>query len=599
MIRFFQLLCLLVLLAVPLVQQWTPLEIIKLKVFDSFVSEQEPSNYFSIINITEDDIAKEGGYPFSRQTLAEIQIELLKKGAIGVGWVMAFPQPDRFGGDEQFADALGYAPSVLAMFENDNGDYPETTGTVILGDDIGGYEATGVIQNIDILKNSATQGIAIAPTDVDQLVRRMPLLMRTPDGWVSAYGTEVLKVLANADTYVIKTNLNGIEEVRVRGIPPVPTDSLGRKWISWVDTPQFSLSEIRTLCEGLCAINNIEGRFVFIGVTAKGVMPQVATPVGLLEPHKIQAALAESILIQDSPKIPDYSLALELGIFLASVALIWAFINLFGITLGVSSAGLIMALTASYGVYTIGSGVLIDVTWALISQFITGTTAFYLRFREQYKLRQQIKKQFEHYLDPRQVKELQKNPDLLKLGGEKKEATFLFTDVRGFTAMSETLDPQEVTFIMNKALTAQQEAVQKHGGMVDKYIGDAMMAIFNAPLDLLNHPKIAVDCAKDIIKNMEELNKELESKNLPSIAIGIGINTGEAVIGNMGSSSRFDYTAIGDAVNTAARLESGTKEAGVSVLIGEKTELFCGYTLNSLPSIQVKGKEKPLKIFTF
>ena len=593
MIRFFQLLCLLVLLAVPLVQQWTPLEIIKLKVFDSFVAEQQPSNYFSILSINEEDIAREGGYPLPRQRLAEIHLELLNSGALGVGWVIAFPQPDRFGGDAEFAQVLSYAPSVLAMFENDNGEYPPTTGTVVMGDDVGGFKAQGVIENIDLLKNNATQGIAIAPTDVDQLVRRMPLLMRTPDGWVSAYGTEVLKVLANADTYVIKTNPNGVEEVRVRGIPPVPTDSLGRKWISWVDTPEFTLNELYNEAP------DIEGRFVFVGITAKGIMPQVATPAGLLEPHKIQAALAESILIQDSPKIPDYALALELGIFLASVALIWAFINLFGITLGITSAGLILALTASYGVYTIGSGVLIDVTWALISQFITGTTAFYLRFREQYKLRQQIKKQFEHYLDPRQVKELQKNPDLLKLGGEKKEATFLFTDVRGFTAMSEALDPQEVTFIMNKALTAQQEAVQKHGGMVDKYIGDAMMAIFNAPLDLLNHPKIAVDCAKDIIKNMEELNKELESKSLPSIAIGIGINTGEAVIGNMGSSSRFDYTAIGDAVNTAARLESGTKEAGVSVLIGEQTELFCGYTLKPLSPIQVKGKEKPLKIFTF
>jgi len=582
---------LLVLLAIPLVYQSTPTEILKLKTFDALIEEQKPSGYFSILNITEEDITKEGGYPLSRQTLADIQIELLKKGAIGVGWVLAFPQPDRFGGDEKFAEALSYSPSVLAMFEHDNNEYPQTIGTVILGNDTGGIRATGVVENIPILRDSASQGIAVARTEVDSLVRRLPLLLRTPDGWVPAYGTEVLKILAGADTYVIKTNDNGLEQIRVKGLPPVSVDSFGRKWVSWTDTPQLSLSEMRVLCQGVCAENNIEGRFVFVGVTAKGVMPQVATPAGLLEPHKIQAALAESILVQNSPYIPDYALALELFIFIASVGLIWAFISYLGVTWGVSLALLTMALTGIYGAYTISTGVLIDVTWSLISQFIAGAIAFYLRFREQYKLRQQIKKQFEHYLDPRQVKRLQKDPSLLKLGGEKRRCTFLFTDVRGFTALSETLEPEQVTEIMNKALTIQSDAVQKHGGMVDKYIGDAMMAIFNAPMDLLHHERIAVECAKEIQENIIKADIGVE--------IGVGVNTGEAVIGNMGSDTRFDYSAIGDAVNTAARLESATKEAGVNILIGEKTELYCGHRLKQLKPIKVKGKEKPLKIYTF
>jgi len=282
-----------------------------------------------------------------------------------------------------------------------------------------------------------------------------------------------------------------------------------------------------------------------------------------------------------------------------SVALVWVVLYVFGITLGLISGATIMALTAYLGFYFISAGILIDFTWSFISQFITATVAFYLRFRQQFKLRQQIKKQFEHYLDPRQVKQLQKNPELLKLGGEKRTATFLFTDVRGFTSMSERLDPQEVTYIMNRALTAQQSAVQKHGGMVDKYIGDAMMAIFNAPLDMKNHAQKACDCALDIQINMDVLNEELEAKNLPEIAIGIGINTGTAVIGNMGSENRFDYTAIGDAVNTAARLESGTKEAGVDVLIGQKTAKNCKYVLKLLEPIYVKGKEKPLKVWTW
>ena len=563
-------------------------EILKLKTFDSFVKDKEESGNFVVLNITEEDIANEGGYPLSRQTLAQIHINLLRKGAMGVGWVMAFPQPDRFGGDFEFTEALKFSPSVLAMFEG-KGEYPPTSGTVILGpEDTGGMMATGVIQNIDVLKYNASQGIAVARTDADNLIRRLPLLMRTPDGWVSSYGTEVLKVLAGADTYVIRTNDNGVEEVRVKGLPPVKTDSLGRKWISWVVPRETSLAEM-----------DVENRFVFVGFTAKGIMPQLATPVGLLEPHKIQAALAESILIQDSPYIPDYALALEILIFLFSVVFVWLVLNVFGITWGISFFALVFVSTAFYGVFTIQKGILLDVTWSLISQFITAAVAFYLRFREQYKLRQQIKKQFEHYLDPRQVKQLQDNPDLLKLGGEKRYATFLFTDVRGFTSMSERLEPEEVTYIMNKALTAQQKAVQKHGGMVDKYIGDAMMAIFNAPLDQDFHENKAIDCALDIQKNMEDLNIEMAEKDLPPVAIGIGINTGYAVIGNMGSESRFDYTAIGDAVNTGARLESGTKEAGVDLLIGYNTAIKSDYRLRLLEPLKVKGKDKPLEIYTW
>ena len=335
---------------------------------------------------------------------------------------------------------------------------------------------------------------------------------------------------------------------------------------------------------------NVNGKFVIVGVTAAGVMPQIATPIGLLEPHKIQAALAESILIQDSPYIPDYSLAVEILIYLLSVTLIWLVLIRFGITLGIALGFTIMLSTGSLGYYLIQKSLLIDVTWSLISQFIAGSTAFYLRFREQYKLRQQIKKQFEHYLDPRQVKLLQSNPSLLKLGGEKKYCTFLFTDVRGFTSLSEKLEPEEVTHIMNKALTIQANAVKEYGGMVDKYIGDAMMAIFNAPIDLKDHENKAILAAQKIRADMEQSNLGID--------IGIGINSGFAIIGNMGSDTRFDYSAIGDAVNTAARLESATKDVGVDLIIGHNTKKSCNFKLELLKPIKVKGKKHSLAIYT-
>ena len=457
------------------------LEVLKLKTFDALVTEQEPSGNFTVLNITEEDVDKEGGYPFPRQRLAEIQIELLEAGAIGVGWGISFPHPDRLGGDAEFAEALSYAPSVLPLFETNNKLYPKTTGTVIMGEDTGGYEVQGVLNNIPILSEYANEGIAVAQTDVDNLVRRLPLLMRTPDGWVSAYGTEVLKVLLDSSTYIIKTNENGIEEIRVQGLPPISVDSLGRKWVSWVDTPQTTLQEM-----------DVEGTFVFVGVTAPGVMPQLATPIGLLEPHKIQAALAESILIQNSPQIPDYAAGVELLMLLASVVAVWVFINSLGITLGVFLSTCILILTSVVGVYFIKKGLLIDVTWILICQFTTGATAFYFRFRQQYKLRQLVKKQFGKYLDPRMVKKLQKNPDLCKVNGSRVNCSIIFTDLRGFTSLSESVEPEMVTYIMNNVLDVQVKAANKYYGCTDKFIGDAGMFHWNTIIPTTGSPELSL-----------------------------------------------------------------------------------------------------------
>ena len=577
-------------LSLPLILDWSALEVLRLKTFDALVQKQTPSGHFVILDITENDISKEGGWPFPRERLAEIQLDLIDRGALGVGWVIMFPQADRFGGDADFAMSLQQGTNVLAIPEYENRIYPSTDGTVILGDNpVDMITLSGHLANVSLLELSAYQGIVSAPTDVDNLIRRVPLIVQTPEGWVASFATQVLKALTGEGTYQIKTYESGIQAVRIPGLGVIPTDKYGRKWISWVNTPKTTLQDPQ-----------VDGKFVFVGVTAAGVMPQLATPDGLLNPHHIQAALAESLLLPNSPQIPADRLAYELFIFL----ILCTFALLLGrkctpVYMAAGAGVLLVSTGALEWYFVVKNSLLIDTTYSGISLVLILGQQFWLNFREQSILRQQIKKQFEHYLDPRQVKRLQDDPDILKLGGEKKEATFLFTDVRGFTSMSERLKPEEVTYVMNKALTAQQKAVQKHNGMVDKYIGDAMMAIFNAPLDLVNHPRAACDCAKDIVKNMEALNTELQAEGLPPIAIGIGVNTGEAVIGNMGSESRFDYTAIGDAVNCGARLESATKEAGVDILIGEKTESLCGYYLQELDPMPVKGKAKPLRVFTF
>ena len=565
-------------LTLPLVFNAPPLEILRLKTFDALVETPEPTGYFTILNIDEQYIDDQGGYPLPRKTLADIHLQLLQKGALGVGWVMLFPHPDRLGGDEDFAYTLSLAPSVIAMPEVDNQKYPDTHGTVILGPQVNLPEAQGFLQNIPQLKEASAQGAVSVPVDVDNLVRQIPLIQQTPEGWVASFGTEVLKILGGGNTYQIKTNENGIEMIRVKGIPPIPTDNLGKKWISWVDTPQTDLYEM-----------DVEGKFVFVGFTAKGIMPQVATPVGLLEPHKIQAALAESILLE-TPNVPEYRLLAELSLLIFFGLLISFLTHSLGVTKGIVAAIIALGSVAYLGLYFVGKNLLIDVTWTLISMFILCSQQFYLNFRTQFRLRQQIKKQFEHYLDPRQVKRLQDNPELLKLGGEKRYCTILFTDVRGFTSLSERLEPEEVTEIMNKALTIQENAVKANGGMVDKYIGDAMMAIFNAPIDLADHEDRAIATAIQIAHDIKAAELDIE--------VGIGINSDKVVVGNCGSSSRFDYTAIGDGVNLAARLESSTKEVGQDIVIGEKTMKGSSYNLKPLDSIKVKGKEKPVNIYT-
>tara|TARA_R100000742_G_C4279668_1_gene105165 strand:- start:12053 stop:13789 length:1737 start_codon:yes stop_codon:yes gene_type:complete len=573
------LLILLIVLGLPLVFQSTPTEILKLKTFDYLVPEKEPSGYFTILNITEKDIDNEGGYPIPRARLAEIQRELIRNGAIGVGWVISFPHPDRMGGDQVFGESLKQGTSILAMFEAPNQIYPETVGTVILGDNNGGMLSKGVVQNTPNLRYYAQEGIATAPTDVDNLVRKIPLLLRTPEGYVPSFGTEVLKALVEADTYVIKTNDLGIEEIRVKGLPPIKTDSYGRKWISWVKTPETTLEEM-----------DVEGKFVFVGITAPGVMPQIATPAGLLEPHKIQAALSESILIPDSPYIPDWALAAEILIFLIFVSLIWLVINFMGTRKGLGMVIIIMGSTGFTGFYIINKGILLDFSYTLASEFITASVAYYINFRKQYLLRQQTKKQFEHYLDPRQVKILQDNPELLKLGGERKYCTFMFTDVRNFTSMSESLSPEEVTKLMNKVLTIQSDCVKFYDGCIDKFIGDAGFFVFNAPLPLEKHEEAAVLCAI-------EMQDKMKSSGL-GVEIGVGICSGEAVQGNLGSQDRFDWTSIGMPVNQAARLESSTKTVGENILISESTAKKCDFELKLLEPIKVKGVSKPLNIYT-
>ena len=575
-----------VLLTIPLILEWSALEVLRLKTFDVLVPEQTPSGHFVILDITEEDIEREGGWPFPRSRLAKIQEDLMSRGALGVGWVILFPQADRFGGDALFAVHLSQGTNVLAVPEYENRLYPSTDGVVLLGDNpVDTITLAGHLPNVDPLEQAALQGVVSVRTDVDNLVRRMPLIMKTPDGWVASFATQVLNALTGEGTYQIRTYESGIQAVRIPALGPIATDTYGRKWVSWIDTPRTTLQD-----------PEVENKFVFVGVTAAGVMPQVATPHGLLNPHHIQAALAESLLLPNSPQIPADRLTYELFTLLLVCTLGLALGRWCNYTyMALGAGGLLVGTGALEWYFVVEKSLLIDTTYSAIGLFVMVGEQFWMNFREQSLLRQQIKKQFEHYLDPKQVKRLQDDPSLLNLGGETRTCTFLFTDLRGFTSMSEKLTPQEVTEIMNATLSVQVTAVQKYGGMVDKFIGDACMAIFNAPLDLEDHETKAVQCAVEIQEGIKELNKTLPV----DVAIGVGLNTGPAVIGNMGSNTRFDFSAIGNAVNEAARYESATKEVGVDILIGESTAKASKVKVDYVKDIMVKGKSKSLSVYSF
>jgi adenylate cyclase len=591
--KYFYGILICLILALPLAYQSTLTEIIKLKTFDAFVPDKEPSGYFTILNITDKDLEKYG-YPLRREILAQINVALLQRGAIGLGLVMSFPIDSPFGkaDDDALAESLSFAPSVIATFENNSNDYPRTTGTVIMGKGASGIPAYGVRQNIEAIRKAASEGIAVSRPEVDSLIRRLPLLLKTPDGWVSSYGVESLKTVVNADSYIIKTNEAGIEEIVVQGIPPVKTDYLGRKWISWVDTPQTTIEEM-----------DVEGRFVFIGYSAKGVSPQLSTSVGYKYPHEIQAALAESILIQDSPYVPDYALAVELSLFISTVAFVYVLLTVLGVTWGLVSFAGIFALTAYYGFYTIQQGLLIDVTWTLISQFITGSTAFYLRFREQWKKRKQIQKIFSSYLHPRQVKKLIKED--IKLDGERVYSSHLFVDIENYTTLSEQMEATKVTAMLNRILSMLIDQVHDTNGLHDNTIGDCIYASWNSVVALDKHENAALKCAMKMHEKMEELNEELLADGYPQLGIRCGINTdwvSQGSIGKLGGKGEMSsvrFTSIGDGVNTAARLESACKELGVNTVIGYNTAIKSDFKLRLLEPIKVKGKEKPLQVYTW
>jgi adenylate cyclase len=473
---------------------------------------------------------------------------------------------------------------------------PNLTGVAVIGDGkpsdyLPNYPC--VLSNIPSLQQSAT-GVGITSTlpEADGVVRRIPLLATSAGEYYPAFALELLRVAAGDPSYQAKVNQTGVEALRIPQFNTIKTDEYGRIFINWnYRFSQFDVGE---------QTPDLSGKIVILGVTAAGLANPIATPQGAQYPHAAQASVLQTLLNGDSVSIPNWTAFVD---YAALVVLALSLIILSRVRFSIVWIALLLAGYVYLPYYLFASNkILLDVTFNAVIVALLYMHIYTVKFISEFMQKQQIKKQFGTYLSPAMVDKLQKNPELLQLGGESKELTIMFTDVRGFTNISEHYgkDVQGLTKIMNRYMTAMTQSILDNNGTLDKYIGDAQMAFWNAPLDDGQHAKNAVKTAFSMLKDLEKFNEEIEKEGVPHFGMGIGTNTAEVVVGNFGSAARFDYTCLGDGVNLASRLEGQTKPYGVGMILGPITAEYVkhDYQIVELDLIAVKGKTEPTRIYT-
>lgn len=579
----------------------TPVEILRLKQFDLLQQTDHPvrSEDIGIVTIDEKAMEKYGQWPWKRDVLADIIWNLREAGANIIVLPILLAEEDRLGGDQVLADALYQNGVVIAQVGSgqvNRGGIPR--GVAKIGDPIPYlFEWGGMLGPIPQLGQDA-DGVGVLNTvpEIDGVVRRLPLMMSIGEEVYPSIAVEVLRVATGNPSYQVKANAGGIQAVRVKGFPIISTDESARIWLRWNKTfDEISAAETD--------FSAFAGRMVIIGSTAEGLGGFIASPTGPMHNYMPSAVSLQTMLDGETiqrpywAKLAELSATLLFGLFIiiaarffayrwAAMSIIWSGMALLG---------------GSYYLWTTQL-LLLDVTMPIVSLVLVGFHAIFLRFILEFRQKQQIKKQFGTYLSPDLVAKLQKNPELLQLGGDSRELSIMFTDVRGFTTISEHYgeDVQGLTKIMNRYMTAMTKKIIENNGTLDKYIGDAQMAFWNAPLDNDNHAEDSVRTALAMMESLDEFNNEIADEGIPAFGMGLGINTDTVVVGNMGSDQRFDYTCLGDGVNTAARLEGQSKNYGVKILLGPKTAeaIKDDYTILELDNIAVKGKTVGVQIYT-
>ena len=575
---------------------WNPgiMQRVELIGYDYLIMNTEPvqNENILIVDLDEDFLQTYGGWPLPRSVFGD----LITTTQAVPGFTVLMPNPDIRGKDydDYFAMRMQYIPTVLASAASTQvtGTNPHV-GTAQLGEDPLPwlFELPGILPTASTLE-SKTKGIGVvtATPEIDGVTRRIPLVVNVQSKLYPSFALELLRVAVNDPSYQLKTTPEGIDWIRIPNYPLMNTDANGRIFLNW-NTNFYKQS-------GLEFLNNpIEAPFVIFGTTAEGITNPVPTPAGAKYPHEIQANILHNLITGTAPSQPTWATGVEiLGTFLGLLLLAFATRSVY---LSIPALGLIVggSLYGAWHLYK--SSYLFDVSGIVIICIGFWSIHTFLSFLSEYRQKLRIKQQFGTYVSPDLVKKLQKDPTLLRLGGLTSRLTFLFSDIRGFTPISEKYqkNPQGLTTLINRFLDNQTEIILKHGGTIDKYMGDCIMAFWGAPCPDENHVENATKAALEMRVALGELNERLAEEGLDQINTGAGINTGDCVVGNFGSSTRFDYSVLGDSVNLAARLESSCKEYDADLIISEYS-LVDGYDYEFLDEVTVKGKSEPVKIYT-
>src|SRR6266850_4526842 len=620
-----------------------PVEEIRVRTFDFFQRidpRHKTARPVTIVDIDDKSLEKFGQWPWPRTRIADLITELTRLGAVVIAFDVVFSEPDRLNpadaadtfrnldedtraklralpsNDEVFAEAIRKSRVVLG----ESGTAEElaaldktlpVTGLAMLGEEPQRFmfEFPGLLRNTKVLEHAAAgRGLFTIKPERDGIVRRVPMIMLAQGQTMPSLSFEILRVATGSDTILIKSEKAGIKSLGIKGFQ-LPTDGNGQLWVHYARQDPSLYVPVMNVLEKTVAPEMIAGKLVLIGTSAVGLTNIKTTPVSQNMPGvEIHAQILESALTGDVISQPIYGIAIEFATALLFGLLVIAIAPLFGpVTLVALGAAFATALLGTSVYFYTQHRLLIDFTYPLMSTTAIYLTLIFASFVREQQQRKEIRGMFAQYMSPVLVEQLAQSPEKLVLGGEEREMTIMFSDVRGFTTISETYkrDPQGLTALMNRFLTPLTNAILAHKGYVDKYMGDAIMAFWNAPLDDKEHQLNACEAALDMLERIDDLNKirEQEAQDgghafIP-INVGVGLNTGTCTVGNMGSDIKFNYSVLGDSVNLASRLEGQSKEYGFPILVGSKTALAVKdkFAILELDFIMVKGKKEPEVIY--
>jgi adenylate cyclase len=639
-------LALLLLLALAALRIFDPLPMqeLRVRVFDLFQVMQPreaTERPVVIIDIDEQSLKTVGQWPWPRTRIADLISRLTQMGALVIAFDIVFAEPDRMSpsvaaeefrdlddatrtklralpsNDAVFADALknsrvvvGESGLPFAVAQPDGARPP--IGLATMGGDPRPFllNFPGLLRNVPQLEQAASgRGLFTIRAERDGIVRRVPIVMQAQGTVMPSLTLEMLRVASGSNTVLIRSDQAGVQSAAVPGFV-IPTDRNGQLWIHFAPHDKARYVSAGDVLEGKVPADRVARRLVLIGTSAVGLLDSKTTPIDPVMPGvEVHAQVLESVLTQSVLSSPNYAIGVELiAALVLGIAIIWL--------APILSPALLLAFGAAIIAVTLGAawyfyqqaGLLFDATYPLLSSALVYLTLVFSNYISEQAQRRRIRSAFGQYLSPALVEQLAQSPEKLVLGGEEREMSILFSDVRGFTTISELYkdDPQGLTSLMNSFLTPLTNAIIDHKGTIDKYMGDAVMAFWNAPLHDELHEYNACEAALEMLHRVDTLNRQREQQanetgqRFIPIKVGVGINTGRCVVGNMGSDLRFNYSVLGDPVNLASRLEGQSKNYGLPIILGSKTAsgLRDKFAILELDCITVKGKTEPESVFT-